>query len=129
MKDFLFFSERTKISNKFREWCEENSAEQCGKNFLAWLDENDALNLNKCRAIIDDKKPELVTDPITIEGVKQILDINKDQREALESITEDIDSYINTWGTNGRLIDRNTVIKTLHCIKESATNVLKKEGK
>jgi len=80
-------------------------------------------------AKITDKKAEPVTNPLTIEGVKEILDINKNQREVLQDITEDIDDYINMWGENGRLIDRDTVIKSLKCIKENAVGALEKSGK
>lgn len=77
-------------------------------------------------AKITNKKAETVTNALIVEGVKEILDINKDQREALQDIAEDIDDYINMWGENGRLIDRDTVIKSLKCIKENATSALEK---
>lgn len=120
MRDFLFFTERMKISEKFITWCEETGAEQRVINLLAWLDENDALNLDKCRAIIGDKKAEPVTDSLTVETVKQVLNITKEQRDALQKISEGIDSCISLWGTFGRLIDRDTVMGTLRALKKDA---------
>lgn len=127
MKDFLFFSERLKISEKFFAWCEEVGAEQRLLNFLSWLDENDAINLSKCRAIIDDKKPEPVTDPLTLKTVKEVLSVNKEQREALETIRDSTNNFIYNWGTNGRLIDRDTVIAAMRALNKAANVPLKED--
>ena len=128
MDNFLKFADRRGICDKFFEFCKDTGEGQTLRTFLSWLDENEAMNRDNCRKLLG-SKPEPVTDPLTVESIKEIMQINKEQNAALEKIIESIDSYINTWGKKGKLIDRETVIKALEDLRSSAKAVIKEEKK
>lgn len=128
MSDYLKLAERAQLAEAFRKWCVANNIETTARNLFIFLDETEALNRDKCRELMQpEPEPQPVTDPLTVEGVREIMALNKEQREALEKITEGIDSYISTWGTKGRLIDRGTVIAALRALQEDA-DVTLEEG-
>lgn len=128
MNDFLKYAERQKLGDKFFEFCSETDATINSTNLLLFLDENEALNRVKCRELINHKEPEPVTDPLTVEGVREIMGINKEQKETLYNIIVSIDCFLSKWGTNGRLIDRDTVINALNMLKDDAAEAIKEGG-
>lgn len=48
----LFFSQRLKLCELFREWCEEKRVKVCDESFIAWLSGQNLLNEDKCHEII-----------------------------------------------------------------------------
>lgn len=128
MSDYLKLAERAQLAEAFRKWCVANDIEMTARNLFIYLDETEALNRDKCRELMQpEPEPQPVTDPLTVEGVREIMALNKEQREALEKITEGIDSCISLWGSFGRLIDRDTVINVLRALQKDA-DVTLEEG-
>lgn len=128
MSDYLKLAERAQLAEAFRKWCVANNIETTARNLFIFLDETEALNRDKCRELIQpEPEPQPVTDPLTVEGVREIMALNKEQRKALEKITEGIESCISLWGTFGRLIDRDTVINVLRALQKDA-DVTLEEG-
>lgn len=128
MSDYLKLAERAQLAEAFRKWCVANDIEMTSRNLFIFLDETEALNRDKCRELMQpEPEPQPVTDPLTVESVREIMALNKEQREALEKITEGIESCISLWGTFGRLIDRDTVINVLRALQKDA-DVTLKEG-
>lgn len=128
MSDYLKLAERAQLAEAFRKWCVANNIETTARNLFIFLDETEALNRDKCRELMQpEPEPQPVTDPLTVEGVREIMALNKEQREALEKISEGIESCISLWGTFGRLIDRDTVINVLRALQKDA-DVTLEEG-
>lgn len=130
MSDYLKLAERAQLAEAFRKWCVANNIETTARNLFIFLDETEALNRDKCRELMQpEPEPQPVTDPLTVEGVREIMALNKEQREALEIIGESVESFISLWGKNGRLIDRDTVITALRALKKAADVPLKEVEK
>lgn len=121
MSDYLKLAERAQLAEAFRKWCVANDIEMTSRNLFIFLDETEALNRDKCRELMQpEPEPQPVTDPLTVEGVREIMALNKEQREALEIIRDSTDNFICNWGTNGRLIDRDTVIAAMRALNKAA---------
>lgn len=117
------YDERIKVLVKFMEWCDQNGATYKGITFLEFLEANGAINIDNCRELIKD--PEVVTDKITIDSFKEVLNDIKEKNTSLHLIIDGINNNIRLWGANGRLIDRTTVINLLSEIKDEAKKALK----
>lgn len=123
MKQFLLLEEQIKITEKFTEWSEQNHAAYGPVNLLVFLYEHDALNLDKCRELIKEQVP--VTDELTKDHYKQVINENLKQKAILMDISNDISDRMKSWGDNGRLIDRDFVFAFLTALKRDAENALK----